>query len=109
MRGKLTIISPDGVITYKDVAAPLLDDLQEAVEGSIETVPYWTRWHDRSTRQEFPCVAFCNEEGKLKGLEANLVATFLWQVNSPRGRATGDLLVGPVVIVTGDDEFLAAL
>jgi hypothetical protein len=65
---------------------PTLDELQEAVGGYIEYVP---------------CTGplgfmYCNEEGKLKGLPANIHATNLIEFD--------DIIVGDVVLMEHGDE-----
>ena len=59
-----------------------------------------------------PCIAFCNEEAKLHGFPYNHPANRAWRIAFKA--ATGktpepDYLVGPIAIVTGDEEFLEAL
>jgi hypothetical protein len=105
MRGVLTII-PVGeaaVIRKELAAAPHLEDLQSWIGGGfIELVPYFTKFEGK------PCVAFCDEDGKHKGMPANTRATDLWYALEPRfmGR---DILVGPIVIVTGDKQLMEEL
>jgi len=104
MKGVLTIIPVgNAAVSSKELAAaPRLEDLQGGVGGDIEVVPLFTKYKGR------PCVAFCNEEGKLNGLPVNQVATAFWYAQEPRfiGR---DILVGPVVIITGDRELMREL
>ena len=62
-------------------------------------MPYFNRYSGS------PCVAFCNEEGKLHGLPINPVAHALWE------KATGrlirdDYLVGSIAVVAGPHSFL---
>jgi hypothetical protein len=76
---------------------PSLERLQQIVGGSIETVPYFDAIWGRK------CVAFCNEEGKLKQLSINLAAQHLWVAVYPK---PGDILVGPIAILAGTPEFL---
>jgi hypothetical protein len=114
MQGKLAVIMPgDSIasttIVYTD-GAPTLDELQGAVGGSIELVPHFdTILHEG---QRIGCVVFCNEEGKLADSpRVNPQATGLWR-SAVRHRGLppiDDVLVGPIVILTGDDEFFAAL
>jgi hypothetical protein len=102
VRGVLTIIPVgNGAVSSKELAAPpALKDLQGGVGGDIEIVPYFTRYEGK------PCVAFCNEHGKLHlGLPVNRRATILWHGQ----RAINDYLVGPVVIVTGDKQLMREL
>ena len=104
MRGVLTIIPvSDAAVSSEELAAaPRLPELQAGVGGDIELVPYFTRYQGK------PCVAFCNELGKLHGLPINERATILWHALEPRfmGR---DYLVGPIVIVTGDKQLMRDL
>lgn len=85
-----------------------LEELQTAVGGFIETVPYLSS----ITIDEIgphKCVAFCNEEGKLIGLPLNVVATKMWADQLPEHFALNDALYGDVIFVWGDDEFMSAL
>ena len=106
MKGKLTIIHPQGhaVEVVPIDHAPDCQELQKLVKGYIECVPHFNRYKGEA------CVAFCNEEGKLDGLVANGLATGAWHYQLEKaGVPCHDVLVGPVVIVTGDDELLEAL
>jgi Domain of unknown function (DUF3846) len=76
---------------------PSLARLQQIVGGNIESVPHFDVIWGRK------CVAFCNEEGKLKKLIANLPAQHLWVAAYPK---PGDILVGPIAILAGTPEFL---
>ena len=85
-------------------SAPDCERLQRAVEGYIELVPHFNNYKGN------PCVVFCNEEGKLNGLDVNLTATNAWhEVLTKAGIPCIDVLVGPVAIITGDHELLEAL
>jgi hypothetical protein len=108
MQGFTIVIDPDGSKTVRKYRGTIpLGDLRAGVgDGLIEHVPYFDsfKWRGKRTR----CVAFCNEEGKLHGMLINEVATRIWHEGAPvmRGR---DVLVGPVVIVFGDEAFMRAL
>jgi hypothetical protein len=82
-----------------------LATIQEVVDGFIEAVPHFkTIGHNGTT---VDCVAFCNEDGKAKNLPLNRMATLLWiKVRPPE---FNDVLVGDVMIVFGDDEFMEEL
>jgi hypothetical protein len=100
MRGITHIIDADGDTIHGIHYTPLtLEFMQTCVGGPIEVVPHFTTY--MSSR----CVAFCNEEGKLRDLPVNKEATMLWrqQFNNP------DILVGNILIVTGDEEFMESL
>jgi hypothetical protein len=105
VKGKLTIVHPDGRFEDEQlISAPSLARLQAIVGGFIEKVP------DFEVINGVRCEVLCNEEGKLRGLPRNPVATSLWA--EAAGIAPGrmpDELVGAVVILTGDDEFLGSL
>lgn len=114
MKGRLVTIAVgsvvDGVVQRPLIEempldrAPDLDVLQAALGGgSIETVPYFSRYDGQD------CVAFVDEEGKLKGFRLNHVATALWEAQVQGGLRGRDYLVGPVVIVCGDHELLRDL
>lgn len=105
MQGNLTIIKTNGTKVEEALTAPPgLDWLQSAVGGNIETVPYMVVFNGQ------PCVAFCNEEGKLHHLQVNEIASEAWRAGLPAGfQPLDDVLVGDVVILTGDDDFLEAL
>jgi hypothetical protein len=104
VRGVLTIIPTSGAVSSKELAAPpALQDLQGGLGGGyIELVPYFTKYEGK------PCVAFCDEDGKRKGLPINQRATALWYELEPRFMGV-DILVGPIVIVTGDKQLMRDL
>jgi hypothetical protein len=107
MTGTMMTINTDRTITTKEYDRELpLKDIQDAVGGYIETVPYLTTVYNDGKPQ--PCVAFCNEEGKIRGLDHNPSATTLWHELVPHMRGV-DVLNGPVVIIWGDDDFMEAL
>lgn len=102
MRGKFIIIKINGDVETTDITKqPGLDALQKAVGGYIEIVPGITKYDGEEA------VAFCNEEGKINRLPMNQKATRAWR--DALGFEPGDILVGDIAIVTGDDELLEAL
>lgn len=107
MKGTILTIPPSGNFTMTDVdTANIYQLLSKAVAGSIEQVPLFTSIN--LGNGEKPCVAFCNEEGKLQNLPLNEWATFLWS-QAVNGKHLNDALVGTVVVVWGDREFMANL
>lgn len=55
---------------------PTLEQLQKAVGGYIETVPYLTKaWPYKRGR------AFANENGVMEGLPHNNAASLVWRMN----------------------------
>lgn len=124
MKGRLIIIDPASASLRGQLnqvvdidATPELEVLQRAVGGSIEGVPHWDSIEQDGAR--VPCVAFCNEDGKAEGLRTNDLATCEWEAclqtkgMTLMSRAAGggllDYLVGPIVVITGDDELMASL
>ncbi len=110
MHGKAMIIPADvgsvREMVLDDPATPAtLEILQKAVCGYLELV---TGFHTIDRRS---CAVFCNEDGKLKNLPINIRATELWDqaLDGRSIRLPHDVLVGDVVVVTGDDEFMAEL
>lgn len=98
MKGKMTILRVNGAVEVKELTRKVgLDPLQDAVGGYIETVPRFDKYEGER------CITFCNEEGKLEGLAVNARATKLW---ADQG-VTHDILLGDIVILTGDEEFLS--
>src|SRR5580693_2645537 len=68
---------------------PTLDMLVFGVEGHIEIVPKFHKFGGR------PCIAFCNEEGKMQGKLPNHLAQILWEENVGR-IINEDQLVGNI-------------
>jgi hypothetical protein len=102
MPGVTIVIHPNGTRTAeKHKSLPNLEFMQAKVGGPIEIVPYFTKYGGE------PCVAFCNEEGKLPhmALTPNITATEIWH----RQGYEMDYLVGDILIVQGDKAFMAAL
>jgi hypothetical protein len=94
--------------------APTLGEIQNAVGGDIEVVPGFKTIVYCGVVMD--CVAFCIEHGKLSGLPINLRATVEWEIALHRigtgllkNDAVTDWLVGPVVVLFGDKEFMREL
>jgi hypothetical protein len=110
MNGTMLIISPSGSVKTSPLhAVPDLERLQEEVGGSLEQVSRFDSITYRGTT--YPCVAFCDEEGKLKGMRPNVRATASWQAALKRHGIgqIDDVLCGNVIIIFGDRELMAAL
>lgn len=93
----ITIIKPDGAREQSTQEhCPDLDQLSAGVGGGlIEIVPYFDKYAGK------PCVAFCNEEGKLLGQDFNPYATGAW-IDAIEPHALNDYLVGQVIVVGAD-------
>ena len=115
MRGTMTVIEPGSVSVTQLTAPPDLEALQKAVGGWIECVPWFNWFIELESESWVPCLALCNEEGKLEGLPYNEVATMAWAAAIMHGQKSGrlsgfsDRLVGNVVVLTGDREFMESL
>lgn len=97
MKFKCTVISIGGnQATFAYADAPPLSMLREWVGGHIEAVPNFNYFGTD------PCVVYCNEEGKLKGLTINTRATLLWAACIAPFRLE-DILHGDVVIITAEN------
>ena len=113
MRGTILIFKPHAdapEVTTVDVP-PDLQLLKTAIGGGyLEVVPRFNRiGHDGVKHR---CVAFCDEDGKLKQLPYNRAATMLWDAEMRRAYGCGcgpDYLVGPIAVVFGDKEWMDAL
>lgn len=104
MKGHMILVTTKGDYKITRLSSvPDLDQLQAAVKGHIELVPFFNKF------MGYRCVAFCNEEGKLKNLPVNTKAQTLWASSLNRACINEDTLVGDVVIISGDDELLEAL
>jgi hypothetical protein len=99
----LVAINPDGTVNRILLDAhPTLDQLKDIVGGYIERVPYFNKFENK------PCIAFCNEMGKLQELPVNLKATNLW-MDAYGGSVSPDYLVGSIAIVVGPQSFLDSM
>ena len=83
-------ISPDGTVELLEIPSSL-DSLQSQVEGFIEFLDV-----------DGKLAAIINEEGKLKGLPHNPIATAFAQQHC--GIAPYDIIVGNMLLVGSNDE-----
>ena len=84
------VISPAGHIELIDLSSGSLEKMQAAVGGWVQAIELSNE-----------LMMWCNEEGKMNGLEHNPFAQHLWD------RAFGagtDYIVGTVVITGGSDD-----
>lgn len=106
MRGEIITITTDGSVYRRPTATTAnLSTLNAAVGGMVGTVPRFTSF-DGSL-----CRAYVNYDGVSLRLPENRTASRL--LREQVGREVGDAadtppLHGPVAIVTGDAEFMAA-
>jgi len=105
MKGEMHILGTDGIKYSTQIDhPPTLEELRNKLGGGyLELVPLFTEWHGER------CAAFCDEEGKLKSLPINVLATSAWYSSAGPDRRISDVLVGPIVVITGDEELLGGL
>jgi hypothetical protein len=96
---RLIVIKPDGEIlceTHKKL--PEWKALQKYVEGSFQLVPYFSTMvldgvkYNRGT-------AYCNEEGWIKDLQFNPLASAMWQKACPKGDPDRMMIAGNLLFV----------
>jgi hypothetical protein len=88
---KAIIVQPDG--SYETIqCTDSYQTIKHAVGGWLEAV----------SSTDDTLTFWCNEEGKLKGLQPNPAATYLWWAAAPH-MTKQDILVGPVVMTGGAD------
>ena len=111
MKGKmLTYPAAGDVSEIELLTMPTLKQLQKAVGGFIEAVPRFDTIEYKG--EKVPCIAFCDEEGKLKRKDINSKATQLWAEAlgmTTRELFNNDVLVGDIVVLIGDEEFMGLL
>jgi hypothetical protein len=125
MHGYLIVFPVDGPPVITELTKPPpLDRLQEAVGGYIEVVPHFTTLGVAG--DSVPCLAYCDEEGKLNHKPVNPAATRLWhealmRITDEDGKRPFpngllgshdklvDMLVGNICIVIGDAKLMARL
>jgi len=103
MRGTMMIFRPGAAAPEHQTltAPPDLKMLHKVIGGWLEQVPLWYKLDGR------PCAALCDEDGKRKQLPVNEAATKLWR--REQAMPVDDVLVGTVVVFTGDTAFMQAL
>ncbi len=103
MTNRMITIKANGIEDYTVcTTVPTLEELQTTVRGYIEPIPGF------NTYKGTKCVALCNEEGRLMGMNNNIKATNLW-LDAISPSTHGEMLNGDIVILVGDDAFLEKL
>jgi hypothetical protein len=99
----LTMFAEGGVTKKVQGRAPKLDQLQTAVKGPIETIPYFT-WIDTPIGGYTCGVAYCNENSKLYSPRPplNHYATTAWWRSA--GAELPDMILGDAVFIARTDE-----
>jgi hypothetical protein len=114
MKGTMLILRPGErrpmVIRFD--RAPTLPELKAGIDGGyLELVPAFNTIAIGSTVMD--CVAMCDEDGKRKELPMNDYANSLWHASAWRisrsREPLRDHLVGNVIVLFGDREFMESL
>lgn len=100
MTHRMLVIQPGQTIeesvSTTHAKSPNLGELQRAVGGCIETVPHLTSFTQAGRKVR--CVAYADEEGRLKGLPRNDAASKLWRSMFP---IDADLWYEPELVIFG--------
>ena len=98
----LTMYAEGGVKKKVQAKSPNLDQLQQAVGGPIERLPYFTRI-DTPIGEYARGVAYCNEDGKMCSppMPQNQYATLSWWRSAEQRL---DIIVGDAVFIAKTDE-----
>jgi hypothetical protein len=103
MKGKLYILTNDKKREVRELDKPPTgDEIREILGGWMELVPRF------NTYEKQPCIAYCDEEGKMKNLSHNYEATHAWSTSMKMSLHNIDPLRGTIVVLTGDKEFMEA-
>lgn len=96
----LTTVHPSGERMHEKLeSAPSLDRIKDGIGGGlIEIVPHFDKYGSED------CVAFCDEEGKLKNFDMNTVATYLWYACLAPEPFRPDVLCGSILIIRADTK-----
>jgi hypothetical protein len=119
MKGTMLIIRPSEQFPETKFYnhPPSLDELRTAIGGGwLELVPYFNTIGVKAPHSNsatvMDCIAFCDEEGKLKQAPFNEDATSAWEQSVRRITGNIDIedhLRGTVVVLFGDREFMASM
>jgi hypothetical protein len=116
MRGSMILFQPGREPELREFdRSPTLEELQASLGGYLQTVPFFDTIGYGGT--VLNCVAFCNEHAKLDHLPTNEGATIAWERALQRcgyelrdkSGALKDWLVGQVILLFGDREFMETL
>ena len=111
MKGYMLVIPADltkDTVKTELSEPPKYTELQKAVGGYIEAVPYFSEYV--GVKERHPAFMFCNEEGKMNRLEPNMRANAIWATcQAAQGIQIADQLVGDCVMLWGDPEFMESI
>jgi hypothetical protein len=96
---KYITIGEDGALlceTHKKV--PDWKEIQRRVGGSFQIVPYFSSMDYDGTKYNRG-TAYCNEEGWIKGLAFNPLASACWLKACPKGDPKRMMISGPLLFV----------
>ncbi len=110
MKGELLVLYPSKPPERRQYLGPVPTDiLSELVGGSLAVIPLFDHI---ITFDGVPskAQAFCNSEAYMLDLQDNFWANAIWHyILRSKGEQRLMSLKGPVVIVTGDEDFMEQL
>lgn len=115
MQGTLHIIpaNPDATARKVHLDRPITQkEIQDAVGGPIGFISNFDTVNQEGTISL--CYAFCDEQARHRKRPQNRKATTMWSQALVRRFGAGqaelpEVLLGSVVVITGDSEFMEAL
>ena len=108
MSYRYVTIKPDGeLISSVEKKPPDWKVIQKYVEGSFQLIPYFSSL-EFDGRKLNRGTAYANEEGYIKGMAFNPLATACWMKACPEGDPQRMQLCGPVLFVAKEKEPLCS-
>jgi len=114
----IVINADEGVPSVKELQGEpgpeLQREIHELIGGFLERVPQFDSIeYPMGSRVRHRCVAFCNEDGKRLQLTSNTLADVYWAMSQLKDHTdemiAKEWLVGNVVVIFGDQEFMERL
>ena len=96
---KYITIAPDGKLTCEThKKLPDWKEIQKYVGGSFQLVPYFSSLEYDGTKYNRG-TAYCNEEGWVRGLQPNYLASACWMKACPKGDPNRMKIAGTLLFV----------
>jgi hypothetical protein len=96
---KYIVIKPDGALSCETHAKPpQWREIQKYVGGPFQLVPYFSSLEFDGTKYNRG-TAYCNEEGWIKRMAPNPLATACWIKACPKGDPERMQIAGPLLFV----------
>ncbi len=110
MRGTMDIIHPNQPMEHRFVSkVPKTAELEQILGGLPDIIPHWDQ-HINWFGNLVPALVVANNDYRDPIQPFNYYATAVWHyVSRAAGHPSATRITGPVVILTGDDEFMDSL